>query len=315
MTGLEAYTVGILRPISNPSTNPTGLPLEYKILPEYFKEAGYQTALVGKWHLGMNSKEYLPGQRGFDTTYGFMNGGIDYFNHTMSGRLDWHKNGVPLREEGYSTDLIANEAIKVIQNKQNNKPLLLYVAFNAPHTPIQAPYENIEKFGYIDDPKERIYAANISILDKQIGRIIDSIKDEELSSNTLILFFPAGSNSVNYYELFNIIEDPLEEYDLSEDYPDIFNLMKETLNKVPKRNLQGYPDASYLYLHGDRMLSEESGTPWLNYDFELVEKPSPIIGTLIFVWILLLANKTYATLFILLAILLIYSIKQKIKRG
>ena len=165
MTGLEAYSVGILRPISNPSTNPTGLPLEYKILPEYFKEAGYQTALVGKWHLGMNSKEYLPGQRGFDTTYGFMNGGIDYFNHTMSGRLDWHKNGMPLREEGYSTDLIANEAIKVIQNKQNNKPLLLYVAFNAPHTPIQAPYENIEKFGYIDDPKERIYAANISILD------------------------------------------------------------------------------------------------------------------------------------------------------
>ena len=173
MTGLEAYSVGILRPISNPSTSPTGLPLEYKILPEYFKEAGYQTALVGKWHLGMNSKEYLPGQRGFDTTYGFMNGGIDYFNHTISGRLDWHKNGVPLKEEGYSTDLIANEAIKVIQNKQNNKPLLLYVAFNAPHTPIQAPYENIEKFGYIDDPKERIYAANISILDKQIGRIID----------------------------------------------------------------------------------------------------------------------------------------------
>ena len=445
MTGLEAYSVGILRPISNPSTSPTGLPLEYKILPEYFKEAGYQTALVGKWHLGMNSKEYLPGQRGFDTTYGFMNGGIDYFNHTMSGRLDWHKNGMPLREEGYSTDLIANEAIKVIQNKQNNKPLLLYVAFNAPHTPIQAPYENIEKFGYINDPKERIYAANISILDKQIGRIIDSIKDEKLSSNTLVLFFsdngpvfdidpigavvvpellnakgssgglkgskgsayeggirvpafmmwegkfknessnqfffiqdvlptllsaaeidyensffegtsrwdsllkrtvdkpqnsvlaasvafeeialfnddwklyfkkgPAGSNSVNYYELFNIIEDPLEEYDLSKDYPDIFDRMKETLNKIPKRNLQGYPDASHLYLHGDRMLSEESGTPWLNYDFKLIEKPSPIIGTLIFIWILLLANKTYAILFILLVILLIFSVRKKIKRG
>ena len=91
--------------------------------------------------------------------------------------------------------------------------------------------------------------------------------------------------------------------------------MSRGLGDVYKRQLQGYPDASYLYLHGDRMLSEESGTPWLNFDFELVEKPSPIIGTLIFVWILLLANKTYVILFILLAILLIYSIKQKIKRG
>lgn len=158
----------------------------------------------------------------------------------------------------------------------------------------------------VDKPQNSVLAASVAF--EEIALFNEDWK----------LYFkkgPAGSNSVNYYELFNIIEDPLEEYDLSKDYPDIFDRMKETLNKIPKRNLQGYPDASYLYLHGDRMLSEESGTPWLNYDFELVEKPSPIIGTLIFVWILLLANKTYATLFILLAILLIYSIKQKIKRG
>ena len=63
----------------------------------------------------MNSKEYLPGQ-GFDTTYGFMNGGIDYFKHTMS-ELDWHK-WCSFKKEGYSTDLIANEAIKVIKIKK-----------------------------------------------------------------------------------------------------------------------------------------------------------------------------------------------------
>lgn len=445
MTGLEALSIGILRPIGNPSTTSVGLPLEYKILPEYFKEVGYRTSLVGKWHLGMSSEEYLPGQRGFDTTYGFMNGGIDYFKHTMSGRLDWHKNGNPLREEGYSTELIAEEAIKIIQNKQSNKPLLLYVAFNAPHTPIQAPYEEIEKFNYIDDPKERIYAANVSILDKQIGRVINAIKDNGLSSNTLILFFsdngpvfdidpvgavivpdlldakgstgglkgskgsayeggirvpafmmwegkfkkessdqfffiqdvlptllsaadisyesnlfegtsrwnslsqrkiikpknsvvasnvafeeialfnedwklyfkkgPVGSNSVNYYELFNILEDPYETKDLSKDFPDIFNFMKETINTIPKRNLQGYIDASYLYLHGDRMLAEETNSPWLDYDFEIIDKPPSLVGALIFIWILFLANKISVLSILIFIFIISFFIFRRVRRG
>jgi hypothetical protein len=157
----------------------------------------------------------------------------------------------------------------------------------------------------VDKPKNSILTANTAF------------EETALFNKDWKLYFkkgPAGSSSVNYYELFNILEDPYEKNDLSKDHPDVFDQMKETLNKKPKRNLQGYPNASYLYLHGDRMLSEESGTPWLNYEFEIIEKPSPIIGTLIFIWILLLANKTYAILVILLTILLIYSIRKKIKR-
>ena len=118
-----------------------------------------------------------------------MTGGIGYFDHTAAGRLDWHRNESTLREEGYSTELIANEAINIIKNKDQNRPLFLYVAFNAPHTPIEAPLKNIEKFSYLEDEKDRVYAANVNALDNEIGRIIKAIKTEGLLEETIILFF------------------------------------------------------------------------------------------------------------------------------
>ena len=137
LTGLHIFNHGVVRPFMNPAAEQTGMPPELKIMPQYFKEAGYQTALSGKWHLGMAKEEFWPTNRGFETSYGHMTGGIGYFDHTAAGRLDWHRNGKPLEEEGYSTELIANEAINIIQNKDKNRPLFLYVAFNAPHTPIE----------------------------------------------------------------------------------------------------------------------------------------------------------------------------------
>ena len=107
-----------------------------------------------------------------------MTGGIGYFDHTAAGRLDWHRNGKTLYEEGYSTELIATEAIKIIQNKDQNTPLFLYVAFNAPHTPIQAETKDIEAFSYLEDKKDRLYAANVSALDREIGRIIQAVERE-----------------------------------------------------------------------------------------------------------------------------------------
>ena len=105
-----------------------------------------------------------------------MTGGIGYFDHTAAGRLDWHRNESSLREEGYSTELIANEAINIIKNKDQSRPLFLYVAFNAPHTPIEAPLQSIEKFSYLEDEKDRVYAANVNALDNEIGRIIKAIR-------------------------------------------------------------------------------------------------------------------------------------------
>ena len=172
----------------NPSAEQTGLPEHLKIMPEYFKEAGYQTALSGKWHLGMHKEEYLPTNRGFDSSYGHMLGGIGYYDHVHTNRVDWHRDGISLIEDGYSTELIADEAINIIKNKDNDRPLFLYIAFNAPHTPIEAPEKDVNNFLYIEDELDRNYAANISKLDIEIGRIINSIKDLGMLEETIIIF-------------------------------------------------------------------------------------------------------------------------------
>ena len=189
LTGINSLANGVIRPYANPRTESYGMPLYHKILPEYLLEAGYQTALSGKWHLGMSSDEYLPSSRGFQQTYGHMNGGIDYYDHSFSGRLDWHRDNIPLVEDGYATNLIANEAIRIIKNKDKNKPLFLYVAFNAPHTPIQVENDVMNELLFIEDIDDRRYAANIFSLDREIGKIIDVIENENLLENTIILFF------------------------------------------------------------------------------------------------------------------------------
>ena len=138
-----------------------------------------------------------------------MTGGIGYFDHTAAGRLDWHRNESTLREEGYSTVLIANEAINLIKNKDESRPLFLYVAFNAPHTPIEAPLQNIEKFSYMEDENDRVYAANVNALDNEIGRIIKAIEAEGLLEETIILFFSDNGPLFDMSPVFKVMAPDL----------------------------------------------------------------------------------------------------------
>src|SRR5688572_7548985 len=126
--------VGVVRPWSK-----YGLPLEERTLPQALREAGYSTALVGKWHLGSHDKAYWPNARGFDHFYGHLFGAIDYFTHIRDGTHDWYKNTDPLKVEGYATHLITREAVRVIKDQPKDKPLYLQVAFNAVHAPHQVP--------------------------------------------------------------------------------------------------------------------------------------------------------------------------------
>lgn len=174
-----------------------GLPLSARLLPEQLQRLGYATAICGKWHLGMASCEYLPMARGFDRQYGHLGGHIDYFRHTAKRSLDWHRNQSPLREEGYSTRLVGEEAVHIIESHDDSRPLFLYLAFNAPHAPQQAPREAIEEFADIEGTRRRVYAAMVSCMDKAIGRVADTVEARGWSDQTIILFFSDNGGAIN----------------------------------------------------------------------------------------------------------------------
>ncbi|MDR2038827.1 MAG: arylsulfatase [Bacteroidales bacterium] len=174
-----------------------GLDTEEELLPEMLEKAGYtDRAIIGKWHLGHSRKAYYPLNRGFTYFYGHLNGAIDYFTHKREGELDWHRNWDTAYDEGYSTDLITKEAVNCIgQYSQKEDPFFLYVAYNAPHAPLQAKPEDIAL--YTDDPellspkerKKAIYAAMVTCMDRGIGEIWDALKANGIEENTLFIFF------------------------------------------------------------------------------------------------------------------------------
>ncbi len=174
--------VGVVRPWAK-----YGLPLEERILPQALREVGYTTAICGKWHLGSFDTNYWPNPRGFDHWYGHLFGALDYFTHIRDGEFDWWRDGVPNHDEGYSTHLDAKEAVRLIHAQPKDKPLFLYVPFNAVHAPLQVP-ESYKK-PYPDLKGDRqIYAGMVAALDEAVGQIAKAIDDTGRLKNTLFIF-------------------------------------------------------------------------------------------------------------------------------
>lgn len=171
-----------------PSGGLYGVPTDEWLLPQALKDAGYETALIGKWHIGHAKPEYWPHQRGFDYFYGALVGEIDHFKHEAHGEGDWYRNNDRIEEEGYDTTLFGNEAVKRIEEHDPSKPLYLYLAFTAPHTPYQAPDEYLDKYPEIADTSRRAYAAMITAMDDQIGRVLEALDKRGMRDNTLVLF-------------------------------------------------------------------------------------------------------------------------------
>ena len=175
---------GVVRPWAT-----HGLPTDERTLPQALKEVGYKTAVVGKWHLGHSSAGYLPTKRGFDHQYGHYNGALDYFTHIRDGGHDWHRNDLRNDDQGYTTQLLAKEASRIIQQHDQTHPLFLYVPFNAPHTPIQAPQEYIDRHSQIKNKQRRIFAGMVACMDDAIGQVVDQLKVSGFAEeNTLIIF-------------------------------------------------------------------------------------------------------------------------------
>lgn len=187
MTGRYPFRYGLQTAVI-PSGGLYGLPTDEYLLPEALKAAGYDTAIVGKWHLGHFDKAYWPGARGFDQTYGPLIGEIDHFRHDSHGIPDWYKNGKPLEEEGYDTALFAQAAADVIRTHDQSRPLFLYLAFTAPHTPYQAPQAYLDRYANVADASRRAYAGQVTAMDDAIGQVLAALDEAGMRDDTLIVF-------------------------------------------------------------------------------------------------------------------------------
>lgn len=187
MTGRYPFRYG-LQTLVIPSSHTYGLPTDEWLLPQALKEAGYTTAIIGKWHLGHADPKYWPRQRGFDLQYGPLIGELDYFTHEQHGVVDWYRDNQKVIEEGYTTTLFGNAAVEFINHHDTATPFYLYLAFNAPHTPYEAPPEYLDQYQDIADPHRRAYAGAITAMDDQIGRVLDALEARGMRENTIVVF-------------------------------------------------------------------------------------------------------------------------------
>lgn len=181
-------------PAYNPMDEKSGLPLTETLLPELIGKAGYVTGHVGKWHLGA-APHFEPHKRGFAESIGFIGGGHQYFppkTVPAKGGAEYtvpiRRNGEPAEQKQYMTDELGTIAADFVDRHAGKKPFFLYLAFNAPHTPLQANAEDLEKFKQIGDEKRRTLCAMTHALDRAIGVVLAKLKEKGVEENTLVFF-------------------------------------------------------------------------------------------------------------------------------
>lgn len=216
LTGRYPIRFGMHNGVCSPSSSHGMPPAEFTI-PEMLAACGYEDRmLLGKWHLGHRSTIFHPLRQGFTEFYGHYNGALDYFTHKRAGELDWHHNYESCEDTGYTTDLLGNAAVKFIEKHEGSAdPFLLYVGFNGVHSPVQAMEADLLHFGF-DPDKPRIesddaklglrenypeygsegrpntlrqgFKAMALAVDREFGRIMDTLDRQGLAENTLVFF-------------------------------------------------------------------------------------------------------------------------------
>lgn len=177
-------------PVYDPLDEREGLPLGERLLPQFLKEAGYATSWVGKWHLGASPK-HVPWARGFDDTFGFIGGGHRFIGWKPDGRqytLPLVRQGQPLDDvPAHLTAALGDEAAGFVR-QHVDRPWLVYLAFNAPHTPHEPTAEREARFAHETDPQRRRYLAQVSLLDDAVGAVTKALADSGQTGRTLVFF-------------------------------------------------------------------------------------------------------------------------------
>ena len=201
LTGRYPLRFGLQR-VTVKSWGTRTLPDDEQIIPASMATAGYKTrAITGKWHLGWKRRANHPMEKGFTSFFGHSGGGIGYYHHSDQGLHDWHRDYELNYEPGYATELIGDEAVRVIEGAKNDpSPFFLYVAFNAIHTPNDVLPRHWKQFAHIEGKGRREKAAMMASLDEQVGRILTALDETDAAENTLVIFssdngggIPAGS--------------------------------------------------------------------------------------------------------------------------
>jgi arylsulfatase B len=212
MTGRDPIRLGVAYAVIMPWSN-SGIHPDEHFMPESFQAAGYQTAMVGKWHLGHAQETYHPNQRGFEHFYGHLHTEVGYFPpFANQGGKDFQRNGESISDDGYESYLLADEASRWIRERDSEKPFFLYMPFIAPHTPLDAPADLVEKYEDLEDDRQParsvntdrtrlisrlmlrgsarpMYAAVVEAMDRAIGKVLDTLDEQGLAENTIVLFF------------------------------------------------------------------------------------------------------------------------------
>ncbi len=188
ITGRYPIRAGVPANVSSKPGN-VGMPPSEVTMAEMFRAAGYETAHVGKWHLGY-TPETMPNAQGFDSSFGHMGGCIDNYSHYFywSGpnRHDLWRDGVEIWRDGqFFPDLMAKE-MKRLLDRPHKKPFYIYWAINVPHYPYQGTEKWREHYRDLEAPR-RMYAAFVSSMDEKVGEVLDFLEQKKLRENTIVL--------------------------------------------------------------------------------------------------------------------------------
>lgn len=187
--------VGLEEPIGSRTERGIGLPPEHPTLPSLLRKTGYATTLIGKWHLGALPR-FGPLKSGYEHFYGFREGVLDYYRHTFGDIPDLWDEDTQISQEGYSTDLFGDRAVKVIGDYAlAGRPFLLSLHFNAPHWPWLAPGDQAESEylrgrnpRHFDGGSQETYRRMIAALDVQVGRVLQALEDGGIAPTTIVIF-------------------------------------------------------------------------------------------------------------------------------